>query len=60
MRVRVLEAELLAQTDVPNGASANVEALLAGCAKRIGTPTFFPDRASIRVTVPNPTRPTKR
>ena len=60
MRVRVFEAELLAQMDVPNGASANAEELLVGCAKRIGTPTFLPDRTSIRVTVPNPARPTKR
>ena len=59
MRVRVLEAKLLAHTDVPAGVSANAEACV-GCAKRIGTPAFFPDRTSIRVTVPDSARATKR
>ena len=52
MRLSVSEAKLLTQTDVPDGAIATPRAAFAGGAKRIGGPTFLPERRSIRVTVP--------
>ena len=45
MRVSVLEAKLLTQTDVPAGARAKPGASFAGWAKRIGGPTCFPERS---------------
>ena len=53
MRVSVFEAKLLTQTDCPAGATEGAGASLAGRAMRIGSPTFFPECTSIRVTVPS-------
>ena len=53
IRVRVFEAKLLTQTDVPEAAMAGAVAPFAGSATRIGAPTFFAERTSIRETVPS-------
>ncbi len=52
MRVTVFDAKLLTQTEVPPGTIANVAPSTDG-ATRIDAPTFPPERASIRDTVPS-------
>src|SRR6266550_1524494 len=51
-RVSVLEAKLLIQTELPAGATVRAGAAFAGGATRICGPAAFPDRSSIRLTVP--------
>jgi hypothetical protein len=51
-RASVLEAKLLTQTEPPAGATERPGAAAAAGATRIGRPAAFPERASIRVTVP--------
>jgi hypothetical protein len=59
-RASVLEAKLLTQTEAPAGATARPGAAFAGEATRIGRPATFPERTSIRLTVPRTASPTKR
>ena len=55
MRFSVFDAKLLTQTDCPASATEGTGAgtSLVGGAIRIGSPILFPERASIRTTVPS-------